>query len=193
MKTILRSAKSHSINVCKHTQPMTSGAEAQEILDFSSARPKPCPFKAIYQLLSRSSDRPISNRFWSFCLALLLVSTIGYAGENSVLRGVVTDPAGAVVPRATVELLRSEKLVNSTVTDDQGRYQFSVANSGRYRIRATAPSFALQESAPVYVSGGSSAEMNVTLNIGPVSQQTVVSATGTEMPESWLGASVSVI
>ena len=108
MKTILRSAKSHSINVCKHTQPMTSGAEAQEILDFSSARPKPCPFKAIYQLLSRSSDHPTSNRFWSLCVVLLLVSTISYAAENGVLRGVVTDPAGAVVPRATVELLRAE-------------------------------------------------------------------------------------
>src|SRR5262249_60316993 len=41
--------------------------------------------------------------------------------------------------------------------------------------------------------GASPAEINLSLNIGTIPQQIVVSATGTEVPESQVGASVSLI
>ena len=147
-------------------------------------------------LLLSQSDHPITRSPGLpilLCLAILFIPVFGLAAEKAVVRGVVTDPAGAVVSRAEVELLRAGKTVSSAITDGQGKYQFAVAQPGRYRVRATAATFAPQVSDPVYVGGSGSAEINLSLNIGTVAQQVVISATGTEMPESQVGASVSVI
>src|SRR5947209_178850 len=143
--------------------------------------------------ITRSPDHLISTWHFLTFLCLAFSATVCVAAATGVVHGVVTDPAGAVVTRATVELVRADKPVNSTTTDGQGKYQFSIAVPGRYQVRASATSFAPQVSAPVYVAGSGSAEINLALNVGTVSQQVVISATGTEMPESQVGASISVI
>ena len=133
----------------------------------------------------------------SFTIALTLSLALwpvhSFAAETGNIRGTIADPLGAVVPNAQVELLQDKKLVNSTTADGQGRYQFSNVPAGHYRVRAAAATFAPQESALFYVGGASPAEINLSLNIGTIPQQIVVSATGTEVPESQVGASVSLI
>ena len=128
-------------------------------------------------------------------IALVLVAvffTTVAAAENGTVRGVVTDPAGAAIPQASVELLQDNKVAATAKADGEGRYQIS-ASAGRYRVRAAAPSFATKESALIYVKGRAAAEVNLTLGVGPVAEQVVVSASGIEMPQSQVGASVSVI
>src|SRR5947209_16241764 len=101
-----------------------------------------------------------SRRFWQ-SLILALVPLLCVAAGPAAIRGTVTDPAGAVIPRATVEVVRAGKPVSSTTTDGQGRYQFSISGPRRYQVRASATSFAPQLSAPVYVAGSGSAAMNL--------------------------------
>lgn len=128
----------------------------------------------------------------SLAFVLLLISIRCLADGNAAVRGTITDPVGAVVAGAKVELLQKLAVAASTTSDSQGRYQFTSIAAGHYRVRASAPTLATQESAPFYV-GNSTAEINLTLNIGPRSEEIVVSATGTAMPLSQVGASVSVI
>ncbi len=126
-------------------------------------------------------------------LALALAVISAFAADSGSIRGTVTDPLGAVVPNATVKLIQNAKQVASTNTDQTGKYSFSPVTPGRYQIEAEAPTFASQTSAPVYVGNGYTDEVNITLKVGTVSQQLVVTSTGTQLPESQVGASVTVI
>ena len=117
---------------------------------------------------------------------------VSRAAETGTIYGTVTDPVGAVAPNVKVELLQQNKLVATTATDGQGKYQFGPIPAGHYHVRATAATFAPQESSSFYVGAGT-AQIDLSLNIGTISQEVVVSATGTEVPESQVGASISVI
>jgi vitamin B12 transporter len=124
---------------------------------------------------------------------LFLFTQPGFAADTGTLRGTVADPLGAVIHGATVELLHNDKQISSTTTGQDGKFQFASLPSGHYMVRANATTFAPQDSPLIYVGAGNVAEVNLTLSIGAIAQQIVVSSTGTEAPLSQVGASVSVI
>jgi iron complex outermembrane receptor protein/vitamin B12 transporter len=131
-----------------------------------------------------------------FCagLALALAFTaLPAIADGSTIHGTVTDPLGAVVHGAQVDLLREGKRVAATTTDSEGRYRFSPLPAGRYQVKTHAPSFTSQQSDAIYVGSSSNAAVDITLKVGSVSQQIVVSATGTSLPETQTGASISVV
>ncbi|HKF22833.1 MAG TPA: TonB-dependent receptor [Candidatus Angelobacter sp.] len=123
----------------------------------------------------------------------MLFSIPASASGPGAVRGVITDPLGAVVSGATVVLLQGNQQVAVGATDGQGNFQLPAPSPGHYRVRASAPGFASQDSPLIYIGGGRSAQQNLALKIGPVTQELVVSATGTAVPDSRTGASVSVI
>ncbi len=132
-----------------------------------------------------------------FCASLVLVLAFmalppQVAAANGGVHGTVTDPLGAIVPGAPVQLFHNGKLAAATVTDGEGNYRFAPLAPGRYQVKTQAPSFASQQS-DVYVGSGSNPAVDLTLKIGTVSQQIVVSATGTNLPDTQTGASVSVV
>jgi iron complex outermembrane receptor protein/vitamin B12 transporter len=114
------------------------------------------------------------------------------ADSTGSIHGVITDPLGAAVPEATVELHRGADTLAKATTDRQGSYRFSSVPQGHYTVRAHAPGFAWQQSETVYVGPGNAASVDLALKIGSVAQEVVVSATGTRIPESQVGASVSL-
>ncbi len=131
-----------------------------------------------------------------YCAGLALalaLTTISAVADGANIHGTVTDPLGAVVAGAQVQLLREGKPAAATTTDSEGKYRFSPLPPGRYQVKTTAPSFASQESDAIYVGSSSNAAVDLTLKVGSVSQQIVVSATGTSLPETQTGASVSVV
>ena len=126
--------------------------------------------------------------FWFLSLASSAV-----ANSEGTLRGKVLDPLGAVVPNAKVTLIRDNKQVGRTDANQEGAFEFSVKDSGRYRVHVEAAGFENQDSTPVFMSAGGRITLDVLLHIGPVAEQVVVSATGIKTPESQVGASVSVV
>ncbi len=140
----------------------------------------------------------IGNSRWPSTVSAVLVSVFlsalfSFAAGGAELRGTVSDPLGAVVPLAEVTLLRNNIALAQTTTNDLGEFVFSAVSAGRYRVRATAPGFTEQESSDVYLGGDKSSHIVLPLKIGTVTQQVVVSATGTPAPDSQVGASVAVI
>jgi vitamin B12 transporter len=126
-------------------------------------------------------------------IALMTCSLFAFAVEGGSVRGVITDPLGAVVSGAAVELLQGNQRVAIATTDGQGNFQLGAPSPGHYRVRASAPGFASQETSLLYIGGGRSAQQDLALKIGPVTQELVISATGTSVPDSRTGASVSVV
>src|SRR5450759_4225172 len=58
------------------------------------------------------------------------------------LTGNVTDPSSAAVPGAKVTALNTDTGISrEATTDERGSYLFANAQSGTYRVTATAPSF----------------------------------------------------
>ncbi|HWX54926.1 MAG TPA: TonB-dependent receptor plug domain-containing protein [Verrucomicrobiae bacterium] len=128
----------------------------------------------------------------SFALVFALAVVSALAAESGSIRGSVTDPLGAAVPNATVKLLQQGRQTAVTTSGKDGTYKFSALAVGRYQVSAEAATFTMQSSPPVYVGGGES-EVNIALALGSVEQQVVVTDTGTQIPETQVGASVTVI
>ncbi len=124
---------------------------------------------------------------------LLLCSSPAFGNPAGTLRGEVSDPLGGLVPKAKVRLIENGQTVASTTTDSEGAFRFWLAHAGRYRVQVEAPGFQTEDSPSVFVAAGGAKSLRLTLRIGTVAQQVVVSATGKETPDSQVGASVSVL
>jgi len=129
---------------------------------------------------------------WTFLLSLVLASS-AFGAEGGSLRGTVTDPLGAVIVSATVELLEDTSVVAKTTTDSAGNYLFPLKKSARYQVRADASTFQSTTSEAVFVTASGRAEVNITLATQTLTQQVTVTATGTPTPEAQVGAPVSVL
>lgn len=125
-------------------------------------------------------------------LVLFLVAIVLHAHASTV-RGVVTDPLGAVVPRAQVELFSKGQKLTETFTNAEGRYEITTTQSGLFRLRVSAPTFAPTETDSFYLNGAQNISRDVLLKIKGMSQEVVVTATGVPVSEAQEGASVTVL
>jgi hypothetical protein len=93
----------------------------------------------------------------------------------STLRGVVTDPNGAVVPAATVRVTRNATGTSrETVTNAEGPYVLSNLEPGEYEVRVEARGFATRVSkAPVPLLVGQSITLDATLELDGLGSMTV--------------------
>jgi hemoglobin/transferrin/lactoferrin receptor protein len=75
--------------------------------------------------------------------ALLPAMSAVVSAQPHVVRGVLRDPAGGTVRGAEIQILGAQHtLVGSATTDDQGRFEISIAEPGAYVLELRAPGFA---------------------------------------------------
>src|SRR5208283_4115127 len=97
-----------------------------------------------------------------FVLAALLVGSLATntAAQSLVLGqvgGTVTDPAGAVVPNASVNLSSSETGFNEdTKTNADGEYHFALVKPGNYTVTVTMTGFATSKRSVIVAIGQAS-------------------------------------
>jgi hypothetical protein len=88
-------------------------------------------------------------------LCVLLLSTLFVAQAQSTsapsLRGAVTDPSGASVPGAIIQLLGPAG-EQRTKTDGNGRYSFATLRPGKYTMRVIAKGFTVDQKADLDIS-----------------------------------------
>jgi hypothetical protein len=87
------------------------------------------------------------------------------------IRGVVTDPTGAVIASAQVALIASDGAANTAFSGRDGAFHFSAVKPGTYTLQITAKGFALA-TAGIEVEADKLVQQNVTLQL-PVEQQQV--------------------
>src|SRR5260221_8891998 len=84
--------------------------------------------------------------FVVFCVAILILATSNVAWSQTVqgvITGTVTDQTGAVVPNVPVTITNvGTNTSESTVTDSDGSYRFSLVPPGQYTADVKAPNFA---------------------------------------------------
>jgi iron complex outermembrane receptor protein/vitamin B12 transporter len=109
------------------------------------------------------------------------------------VQGTVTDPLGAMVKDAKVSLLRGEAETGAATSNAEGAFTFSSVSSGRYHLKVEASGFAPYTGHDMFVDSSGVTVMNVTLQISTLKQDVIVSATGSELPVSQIGASAALI
>lgn len=126
---------------------------------------------------------------------LLLLAAPLYAQSEPTIQGTVTDPLGAAVYNARIDLLTVNGIMLPTHahTDGRGQYSISVNHSGRYIVRVIATGFNITTSNEVYVSSVKPVFVDVALQFGQLEQKVTVTANGIPTPESQSGASTTVI
>ena len=124
---------------------------------------------------------------------LILLASASAVWSQAVVRGAVTDPLGSAVKDARVTLERDSANSAATTTSDDGAFRFASVDAGRYRIRVEAPGFAPYAGPGVLIRPHTTRTIDVVLQITPLKQDMVVSATGSEIPVSQVGASVSLL
>ncbi len=139
----------------------------------------------------------------SSVLALLFLSPFLYAqsqptvpGQSQpTVKGTVTDPLGAAVFNARVNLLtvNGVMLPVYAFTDGRGHYSLSIYKSGRYVVRVVATGFNITTSKEVYLSPAKPAFVDVAMQFGQLEQKVTVTANGVATPEAQTGASTTVI
>jgi outer membrane receptor protein involved in Fe transport len=88
--------------------------------------------------------------------------------------GVVTNPAGEVVPGATVTVRNVETNKEATATtDDQGRFMVGQLDPGSYSVSISSAGFSVFTQPKVTVEVGRTTTLEVPLSVGPVDAGTV--------------------
>ncbi len=140
-------------------------------------------------LLFSSRTRVRAACLFTFALLLFCI----HAAAQGTLRGTVKDPLGAVVAHAKVELLTGATVLSTTTTSQTGEYVFHIKSSALYRVRATAPTFQVTSSQPIYATPFTHAEVEIMLATETLTQQVTVTATGTPTPIAQIGAPITVL
>jgi len=126
--------------------------------------------------LSRISFAP------TLCV-LIVVGTGGLARvwaqtNEASLSGIVYDTSGSVIPGVTVNLVSpSTGITRSTVSNETGAYQFPFVQPGTYDVEAVLDGFKTIRRAGLALSAAQSARVNLTLEVGGLTETVTVDAT----------------
>ena len=145
--------------------------------------------------------RPARLRFVKFRItawtrriaASVLLSASLLQAHAAVVRGIVTDPLGAAVANAHVELVLRGKVVASTTSGSDGRYEITSSERGRFLLLTVAPTFRQTLSDPLYAGRLDMIDRDIVLQPQGVTEQIVVTATGTPTPDAQVSSAVSLL
>ncbi len=110
-------------------------------------------------------------------LTLLLASTAGvYAQSTSSLQGAVTDPSGALLPGAQIQVRNAATgITRNVVSDSTGNYAVPALEPGTYAIQATAQGFSTVTLQNITLLINQSSTVNVKMSISSTGEVVQVS------------------
>ena len=134
----------------------------------------------------------------AFVLCLGLALTANVFGQQSAINGeitgTVTDPSGAAISGATVQVTNVDTgFKQSTKTGDTGLYRFTVLPLGTYDVEVQASGFGTTRRTGIALSAGATATMDITVSVAGTTTMVDVSASAaiTEPSRIDLGSTLS--
>ncbi len=131
------------------------------------------------------------------CFCLLLLAQPCPVFSQSItgdILGTVQDPSGAIIPGAKVTLTAVDTGVGlTTTTDDGGNYLFAQLKPGHYRVAASKEGFQTRTISDIELLVGQRPRVDITLQLGAVTQTVEVSAGGVQLLETQTSSMGQVI
>lgn len=102
---------------------------------------------------------------------------LGQTAATATITGIVTDPAGAVLAGASIELVDlATNQVRKQTTNEAGHYIFTAVLPGIYKITASMPGFRHAVVPSLKVDVAKSYQVNLTLEVGQIAEVVEVTA-----------------
>src|SRR5580658_5201894 len=98
----------------------------------------------------------------SICALIVSCFAIFADAQTASLHGTVTDPSGALVPGALVQLRGPGPEVRAT-SDDKGQYSFATLAPGKYTVRVIAQGFTVGTKQGYDISSPQTLDMQLTI------------------------------
>ena len=102
-------------------------------------------------------------------ILFLAILSIGFAcpalaqnAPQASLRGAITDPSGARIPRATIQL-RGPAGEQTETTDSNGQYAFRAIAPGRYDVEITSADFKTEQRHDFNINGATTLNVQLAL------------------------------
>ena len=124
---------------------------------------------------------------------LLALGFTAASAHAVVVRGRVTDPLGAAVVHARVQLAQGTTVVAFGYTEPDGTFEVRSASRGRFRLLTVAPPFTPAIGEDFYGSATDVITRNVVMEVATVSEQVTVMATGIPTPIQQASSPVSLV
>jgi vitamin B12 transporter len=128
------------------------------------------------------------RRVFGLVFALTILTATASAAS---IRGTVTDPDGAVVPNAKVELIEGKASLAAVFTNAQGVYIIQQSPAPGALLRVSAQGFRTVERA--LPNDRPDTSIDIQLSLPALSEQVTVTSTGAPTPEAHLGAAVTLL
>src|SRR6184192_2668270 len=125
----------------------------------------------------------LRKRLTFFVLPIIVLSAVVICGQGTsgTILGTVTDPQGAVIADVTVSVKNLDtQRQRQVVTDSSGYYRIEALPVGRYEVRAERQGFKVTLSS-LTLTVGEEAVTNFKMEVGSLSEQVIVTSTGTEV------------
>ncbi len=110
-----------------------------------------------------------------------------------VVRGTVTDPLGAAIVGARVQLIQGTSVAAFGISGPDGYYEIRSTAQGRFILLAAASTFAPGIGQDFYGGRSDIVSRNITLELASVTAQVSVTATGTPTPTQQLSSAVTLV
>jgi hypothetical protein len=113
----------------------------------------------------------------TLCIVSMLAVPMVAQKTSGTIRGVVTDPSGAVLANVPVEITNAATgLARTVTTNAQGEYVAPELSVGLYTVTVKAPNFKESVSNNVDLHTSSTQVLNIQLQVGSASEQVTVAA-----------------
>jgi iron complex outermembrane receptor protein/vitamin B12 transporter len=139
---------------------------------------------------ARSSAALFISRLLSILALVLFAIT---SAQAVIVRGTVTDPLGASIPGARIQLIQGKKVAGSAISGADGSFEIRSTASGRFILLTSAATFSPGIGQGFYGGRTDVVSQNVTLEIASVTAQITVTATGIPTPIQQASSAINLI
>jgi vitamin B12 transporter len=126
-------------------------------------------------------------------LAFLSLIVLTLSAKAIVVRGTVTDPLGAPILGARVQLIQGPNVAAFSITGPEGTFEIRSATAGRFLLLTSAPTFTPGISQDFYGGRTDVITRNVTLEVAAVRSEVSVTVSGIPTPIQQLTSAVNLI
>jgi TonB family protein len=157
----------------------------------------------VKSILDPNTNRSFPTRLAWFAAAMLTALTLAplttltlrgqqAAPGTATISGMVTDPTGARVPRATLTVTNSDVTWEETArANEVGGYSFADLPGGHYTVDVRVPGFAPFLARNLALVNGGKLQVDARLSVGSISEAVTVLAQGRPKPQALVAAAAA--